>query len=130
MSFKMKIQFILMAVITAVSMPIHAEVFKCVGTNGNAVYQNTPCPKDEGVYIDLDKNTKMSMDEYKKNKKALEAAKRREEQEATSSSTYSIPSSTYIPSSSSGSRDVYVRGYTRKDGTYVRPYTRSRSGRR
>jgi hypothetical protein len=27
--------------------------------------------------------------------------------------------------SSSGTDRVYVRGYTRKDGTYVRPYTRS-----
>jgi len=38
-------------------------------------------------------------------------------------------SSTYSPSSSSGSR-VYVRGYTRKDGTYVRPHTRSSPRRR
>ncbi len=40
-------------------------------------------------------------------------------------STYT-PSSAYAtaPSYSSGDR-VYVRGYTRKDGTYVAPYTRS-----
>ena len=29
-----------------------------------------------------------------------------------------------------GTGDIYVRGYYRKDGTYVRPHTRSRSGRR
>lgn len=32
--------------------------------------------------------------------------------------------------SSSGSGSVHVRGYYRRDGTYVRPHTRSRPGRR
>jgi hypothetical protein len=32
-------------------------------------------------------------------------------------------------SGGSGSRDVHVRGYTRRDGTYVRPHYRSRPRR-
>ena len=39
------------------------------------------------------------------------------------------PSSSYSSSSSSSSGRVYVKGYYRKNGTYVRPYTRSRSRR-
>jgi hypothetical protein len=38
--------------------------------------------------------------------------------------TYARPA----PSGSSGGGTVYVRGYTRKDGTYVRPHTRSAPG--
>jgi hypothetical protein len=40
-------------------------------------------------------------------------------------STAQDSSSTYTSSSYSGGGSVYVRGYTRKDGTYVQPYTRS-----
>jgi uncharacterized membrane protein YgcG len=39
------------------------------------------------------------------------------------SSTSTIPGA-YSPSSPSGGGTVHVRGYTRKDGTYVAPYTR------
>lgn len=35
----------------------------------------------------------------------------------------------YSAPTSSGSKDVYVRGYTRKDGTYVKPHYRSRPRR-
>lgn len=47
-------------------------------------------------------------------------------------SSYSTPrplSSSYSPRSSSGG-SVQVKGYTRKDGTYVRPHTRSAPRRR
>lgn len=46
---------------------------------------------------------------------------------APSSNTYETnrtPNRTYTPSYSSGSGSVHVRGYYRKDGTYVRPHTR------
>ncbi len=36
---------------------------------------------------------------------------------------------TYTPATPSGSGPVRVRGYTRRDGTYVRPHTRSRPRR-
>jgi hypothetical protein len=39
-------------------------------------------------------------------------------------------SPTYTPPSSSPGTDVRVRGYYRKDGTYVKPHTRSSPGRR
>jgi hypothetical protein len=39
------------------------------------------------------------------------------------------PAATSAPAVSSGSGPVHVRGYRRRDGTYVRPHTRSR-GRR
>lgn len=44
--------------------------------------------------------------------------------------TYSSPRSSGSSSSSSGSGRVYVRGYTRKNGTYVQPHTRSAPSRR
>jgi hypothetical protein len=40
-----------------------------------------------------------------------------------------VPSSNRGSSSSGSSGDVYVRGYTRKDGTYVAPHYRSRPSR-
>ena len=50
-----------------------------------------------------------------------------------STSGYSYSSSSYSGSSGysgTGGGSVYVRGYYRKDGTYVRPHTRSRPTRR
>lgn len=47
----------------------------------------------------------------------------------TQSGTPTTSDSTYTPSpSSSAGKDVHVRGYTRKDGTYVPPHTRSAPG--
>ena len=43
----------------------------------------------------------------------------------TSTSTYYTPNSTSTSSSSSSPKTVQVKGYTRKDGTYVKPHTRS-----
>lgn len=44
----------------------------------------------------------------------------------TSNSTYKTPSNyTTRNSSTNSSGTVHVKGYTRKDGTYVRPHTRS-----
>jgi hypothetical protein len=52
-----------------------------------------------------------------------------------SSNYYAPPASSYVPAASSGGSpyissggDVSVRGYRRKDGTLVRPHTRSRPG--
>ncbi len=42
------------------------------------------------------------------------------------SSSYNGSSQSYAPCVSSYCGPVRVKGYTRKDGTYVRPYTRSR----
>lgn len=49
----------------------------------------------------------------------------------TPSKTYNnpTPSYNYMPSTSSGGT-VHVKGYTRKDGTYVSPHTRSAPRRR
>lgn len=46
--------------------------------------------------------------------------------------TYELPASykSYPSSARSSGDTVYVKGYYRKDGTYVRPHTRSSSGRR
>jgi hypothetical protein len=72
---------------------------------------------------------------YNPNKAAAaEAAegekKQRESQQAAAaqalpdtSDPYPLPSATYATHSSGGS--VYVRGYTKSNGTYVQPYTRS-----
>lgn len=85
---------IIIAIALCVSLSANAEVFKCVDADGKAVYQNTPCPNDTGYFVDLDKNTKMSVEEYKKNKEQerlkqeSEAAKRIEEQQSNSYSTY------------------------------------------
>jgi hypothetical protein len=46
----------------------------------------------------------------------------------TASKTRSGTSSSAAPGGCVGSCDVQVRGYTRRDGTYVRPHTRSRPG--
>lgn len=51
----------------------------------------------------------------------------------TNAPTSSVPSSTYYGSGGSTNvpgTDVHVRGYTRKDGTYVPAHTRSAPGRR
>jgi hypothetical protein len=49
----------------------------------------------------------------------------------TDYSSYGSSQSSYTPSrTSSSGGSVYVRGYTRKDGTYVAPYTRSAPHRR
>jgi hypothetical protein len=48
---------------------------------------------------------------------------------AQTQSTSSYPSSYAYSGSSSGSGRVYVRGYTRKDGTYVQSHTRSKPRR-
>lgn len=48
----------------------------------------------------------------------------------SSSSSSSISKSLEESSTTNSSGDIYVRGYYRKNGTYVRPHTRSRSGRR
>jgi len=49
----------------------------------------------------------------------------------TSSNNYNLTKTTYQNTSSSSSGgSVYVKGYTRKDGTYVRPHTRSTARRR
>jgi len=46
------------------------------------------------------------------------------------SSSSSYHSSSYRSNISSSGGTVHVKGYTRKDGTYVRPHTRSSSSRR
>lgn len=133
----MKMLIIVMALF--ISLSVNAEVFRCQDSEGKITYQNKPCPDDKGYVVNLDKNTKMTVEEYKKKEqerleKEFELAKQREAQKPSSSSSYSSPSSnysssTYTPSYSS-SKTVHVRGYTRKDGTYVRPHTRSSPKRR
>lgn len=94
--------------VLCVSLSANAEVFKCVDAEGKTVYQNTPCPSDKGYFVDLDKNTKVSIEEYKKNKEKeqerikqeFEAAKKIEEQQNSYSSHY--PDSTYSGRSYSG----------------------------
>jgi hypothetical protein len=44
---------------------------------------------------------------------------------ATGSAQPAVAVPSYAPPSGSGSGRVYVRGYTRQDGTYVQPYTRN-----
>ena len=85
---------IVITIALCLSFTANAEVFKCVDAGGKTVYQNTPCPNDTGYFVDLDKNTKMSVEEYKKNKEQerikqeSEAAKIIKEQQSNSSSTY------------------------------------------
>ncbi len=127
---------IIIAIALCVSLSANAEVFKCVDADGKTAYQNTPCPNDTGYFVDLDKNTKMSVDEYKKNKEQehlkqeFEAAKRIEEQQSNSSSNYytgpTSSTSRSIPNYS-GSRTIHTgprggRYYYNSSGnkTYVR----------
>ena len=128
---------IIVAIALCISLSANAEVFKCADAGGKTVYQNTPCPNDNGYFVDLDKNTKISVEEYKKNqeqerlKQEFEAAKRIEEQQSNLySNQYTGPTSgsTSRPSTSySGSRTIYTgprggRYYYNSSGnkTYVR----------
>lgn len=119
---------IVAAMVLCVSLSANAEIFKCVDAEGKTVYQNTPCPNDKGYFVDLDKNTKVSVEEYKKNKEKeqervkqeFEAAKKLEEQQSSYSTHYT--DSTY-----SGGRAIHTgprggRYYYNSSGnkTYVR----------
>ena len=125
---------IVIAIVLCFSISANAEIFKCADAEGKIVYQNKPCPNDKGYFFDLDKNTKISVEEYKKNKEKeearikeeLEAAKNREEQQAKSSSTYTSSTSS-TNSTYSGGRSIHTgprggRYYYNSSGnrTYVR----------
>lgn len=77
--------------------PAQADIFKCTNENGQITYTNSPCTDDITNQKKLD-----IKEEYEEN------------------SRYYSPN--YIPDNN---KTVNVRGYTRKDGTYVRPHTRS-----
>ncbi|MFZ1862423.1 MAG: DUF4124 domain-containing protein [Candidatus Competibacter sp.] len=133
----------IIVVVLILATSANAEIFKCEDAAGKAVYQNTPCPDDKGQFIDLKKNTKISVEEYKKNKEKeearikieLEEAEKIRKQQAESYPTYTDSTSGYSSSSRySGSRSIYTgprggRYYYNSSGnkTYV---GRGRSGRR
>lgn len=54
------------AIALCVSLSANAEVFKCVDARGKTVYQGTPCLDNKGYFIDLEKGTNTSVEEYKK----------------------------------------------------------------
>lgn len=105
---------IVATMVLCVSLLANAEVFKCVDAEGKTVYQNTPCPNDKGYFFDLDKNTKVSVEEYKKNKEKeqermkqeFEAAKKLEEQQSSYSTDYT--GSTYGGRSYSGGKTIHT----------------------
>jgi hypothetical protein len=128
--------WVLVFLVLTIAGTARADLFKCV-VDGHTIFQDKPCA--EGTQEDLC---------------AGEAAARRPDicggvqapaQDWTTGGvgsravTGSEPSyggadtssygRAYAPSVGSGGR-VSVRGYTRKDGTYVRPHTRSAPRRR
>ena len=58
---------ITIAIALCLSLSANAEVFKCVDAGGKIVYQDKPCPDDKGYFVDLEKGTNKSVEEYKKN---------------------------------------------------------------
>lgn len=131
-----KITFFLIILLSMVSCTNYYTVLLTEDTNVYATSSNeniiTTIPKDTQVYISNKANKK----NYKKikwgNYYGLAYNPSYTSYSAyTSAESYntSTPSYNYTPSTSSGGT-VHVKGYTRKDGTYVRPHTRSAPRRR
>lgn len=132
-----KITFFLIILLLMVSCTNYYTVLLTEDTNVYATSSNeniiTTIPKDTQVYISNKANKK----NYKKikwgNYYGLAYNPSYTSYSAyTSARNYntSTPSyNNYTPSKSSGGT-VHVKGYTRKDGTYVSPHTRSAPRRR
>ncbi|WP_160137517.1 hypothetical protein [Chryseobacterium sp. c4a] len=131
-----KITFFLIILLSMVSCTNYYTVLLTEDTNVYATSSNeniiTTIPKDTQVFISNKANKK----NYKKikwgNYYGLAYNPSYTSYSAyTSAKGYNIstPSNNYTPSTSSGGT-VYVKGYTRKDGTYVSPHTRSTPRRR
>lgn len=113
----MGIKRILVAVALFISISANAEIFKCIDVVGKIIYQNKPCPEDEGQFIDLNKNIKISVREYKKNKEKeearikmeLEEAEKMQKQQAELYSTYTGSTPGYTSNSTySNSKSIHT----------------------
>lgn len=107
-SFGLSLLFFLTFFISFVS----ADTYKCKAADGSIFYSNYQCTDEVVIKT---KDEERDTDGY-------------------GGYSYSGGSSSYRgynsgSGSSYGSKDVSVRGYYRKDGTYVRPHTRSRPRR-
>ncbi|MDR6489943.1 hypothetical protein J2799_004493 [Chryseobacterium vietnamense] len=131
-----KIAFFLLILLAMVSCTNYYTVLLTEDTNVYAASSNeniiTTIPKETQVYISSKANKK----NYKKIKWGnyygfAYNPSFTSYSNYTSAGSYntSTPSYKYTPSTSSGGT-VHVKGYTRKDGTYVRPHTRSAPRRR
>ena len=119
------------------SLSANAEFFKSLDANGKTTYQNTPCPDDKGYFFDLDKNTKISVEEYKKKKEQeqerlkqeFEAAKKTEEQKSKSyPNYYTGPTSGSTSGATSKSSSTYSGGRTIHTGPRGGKYYYNSSG--
>lgn len=131
-----KITFFLIILLSIVSCTNYYTVLLTEDTNLYATSNNenivTTIPKDTQVYISKKKNKK----NYKKIKWGNYSGLAYNPS-YTSYNTYtpakssntSTPSYSYTPNKSHGGT-VHVKGYTRKNGTYVSPHTRSAPRRR
>lgn len=131
-----KITLFLIILLSMVSCTNYYTVLLTEDTNLYATSNNenivTTIPKDTQVYISNKENKK----NYKKIKWGNYSGLAYNPS-YTSYNTYtpaksyntSTSSYNYTPSKSSGGT-VHVKGYTRKDGTYVSPHTRSAPRRR
>ncbi|ANF52924.1 hypothetical protein A0O34_21430 [Chryseobacterium glaciei] len=126
-----KITFFLILLLSVVSCTNYYTVLLTEDTNiyGNSNNENivTTIPKDTQVYVSNKANRK----NYKKIKWGnyygwAYNPSYTSYSSYTSAKSYntSTPSYNYTPSKISGGA-VHVKGYTRKDGTYVTPHTRS-----
>lgn len=131
-----KIAFFLIILLSMVSCTNYYTVLLTEDTNVYATSSNenliTAIPKDTQVYISSKANKK----NYKKIKWGNyyglaynPSYTSYSNYKSAGSYNTSTPSYNYTPGTSSGGT-VHVKGYTRKDGTYVRPHTRSASRRR
>lgn len=92
----MKTKLIIAALLTTLSLPVHAEVYGCK-VNGTPVFQDRPCAGQV--------DTAQPMDLNKSNLSV-------------------IPDNNIGRHYSSGSSRTYVDSYYRKDGTHVNGYYR------
>ncbi len=127
-----KITFFLILLLSIVSCTNYYTVLLTEDTNvyGTSSNENivTTIPKDTKVYLSNKANKK----NYKKIKWGNYSGWAYNPTYTSYSSyiptksynTPTSPSYNYTPSTSSGGT-VHVKGYTRKDGTYVSPHTRS-----
>lgn len=125
-----KITFFLTLLLSIISCTNYYTVLLTEDTNvyGTSSNENivTTIPKDTQVYVSNKANRK----NYKKIKWgnyygwAYNPSYTSYSSYTPAKSYNTTPSYNYTPSTSSGGT-VHVKGYTRKDGTYVSPHTRS-----
>lgn len=131
-----KITFLLILLLSFISCTNYYTLLLTEDTN---VYVNssnenivTTIPKDTQVYVSNKANRK----NYKKIQRGnnygwayMPSYTSCDSYTPVKSSNTSTPSYNYTPSTSSGGT-VYVKGYTRTDGTYVSPHIRSNPKRK